>query len=220
MRPVVFVGPSIDADTVRGAIDAELLPPVRRGDIEDLFRRVDPPSHVGIVDGVFLQGLAVSPKEILTEIEHRDVVFFGSSSMGALRAAELAGYGMIGVGEIFRRYHEGDLDADDEVAITFDAESLRPMSEPMVNIRIAVEAAAGRGVVTASTADTAIEAAKALYFPDRSYANVLRVLDGRVDGSELAALRAFLLDDPPNAKRDDALALLAAIRTATTNGRC
>ena len=41
---------------------------------------------------------------------------FGAASMGALRAAELAPFGMIGVGAIFAAYRDGRLTGDDEVA--------------------------------------------------------------------------------------------------------
>ena len=40
----------------------------------------------------------------------------GGGSLGALRAAECAHFGMIGVGEIFTRYMSGDLVDDCAVA--------------------------------------------------------------------------------------------------------
>ena len=42
----------------------------------------------------------------------------------------------------------------------------------MVNIRIAIQAALDAEIVSAAAAEVAIAAAKALYFPLRSYPNV------------------------------------------------
>ena len=62
---------------------------------------------------------------------------FGAASMGALRAAELAAFGMEGVGAIFEAFREGVLEDDDEVAVIHGpAEFGYPvLSEAMVNIR-------------------------------------------------------------------------------------
>ena len=46
----------------------------------------------------------------------------GASSMGALRAAELHGFGMIGYGTIFEWYRDGLIDGDDEVALWHEPE--------------------------------------------------------------------------------------------------
>jgi hypothetical protein len=214
VRPVVFVGPSLDAASLSQLHDLEVLPPVGRGDVERLFTREQPPKLVGIVDGVFLQALAISPKEILTAMEMHEAVFFGSSSIGALRAVELAGFGMRGVGDVVAMFASGEVNADDEVAITFDPDTGEAISEPMVNIRVAVAAAVRDGVVPAEVAEVAIAAAKRRYFPDRTYERMLRDIAGQVRAEHLDALRAFLRNDPPNAKRDDALALVAAMRAA------
>jgi TfuA protein len=210
-RPVVYAGPSVDAASIQAVADVEVLPPVRRGDLAALFARPEPPRAVGIIDGVFLQALAVSPKEILDVMDHHDVTVLGSSSMGALRAAELADYGMVGVGRIAELYRSGAVDADDEVAVTIDPDTQTALSEPMVNIRVALAAAVDRGVVPAGVAAAAVDAAKALYFPDRTYPAVLLALAGRIASADLEALSDYVLGDPPNAKRDDALDLVRAL---------
>ncbi|MEU4777346.1 TfuA-like protein [Micromonospora sp. NPDC023633] len=211
-RAVVFAGPSIDAATIAELAPVEVRPPVKRGDIDLLLAEPEPPTHIGIVDGQFLQGLMISPKEVLRAIDRHPnpVRVFGSSSMGALRAAELATEGMVGVGQVFELYRSGAIDADDEVAITFDPDSQRALCEPMVNIRVAIAAAVERGVISPGSAATVLAAAKALYFPDRTYARILRlpVVRKQVGDAELVALREFLDADAPDAKRDDAIALL------------
>ena len=210
MQPVVFVGPSVPASEITARCDCECLPPIKRGDIDALLARETPPAIIGIVDGQFLQEMSISPKEVLKAID-RGVTMLGSSSMGALRAVECSPFGMIGVGEIYRQFQSGELDADDEVAITFDLESHRALCEPMVNIRAALAAAVAANVVTAEVGTLCKRVAKGLYFPDRSYPRLLRELRGLLDVIEVDRLRHFLTHDAPDAKREDALALAVRI---------
>ncbi len=74
---------------------------------------------------------------------------FGSASMGALRAAELAAFGMEGVGAIFEAYRDGALEDDDEVAVVHGpAESgYRALSVALVNIRHTLAAAEAQSVI-------------------------------------------------------------------------
>jgi hypothetical protein len=211
MRAVVFAGPSIAADKV-ASFGVEAARPVVRGDIGRLMASDRRPGYIGIVDGVFLQGMMISPKEILAAMDEHGVRVFGASSVGALRAAELACYGMTGIGQVYEMYRSGEICDDDEVAMTFDAESLSPLCEPMVNIRVALAAAVTRGVVGEGTAATAARIAKELYFPDRSYARVVAEMSRRGTGEDLSGLLAFLTSDAPNAKEGDALDMLRAMR--------
>jgi len=212
MRAIVFVGPSVPADAVRDLAGdrIEVRPPVRRGDVHALYGEPGPPpTHIGVIDGEFFQGLSISPKEILAAIDDHGARVYGAASMGALRAAELHTWGMLGVGDIFDMYRTGRVDADDEVAITFDRETLRPLCEPMVNMRVAFAAAEERGLISAAAHDAAIRAAGNLYFPDRTYRRVLADLAGAIPGDEHARLTAFLSgEDAPDAKRADGIALL------------
>src|SRR6185295_18286818 len=110
------------------------LPPVSQGDVYRLARLG--PRAIGIIDGYFDRVPAVWHKEILWALA-RGIHVFGSASMGALRAAELAAFGMLGVGEIFEAFRDGVLDDDAEVAVAHgQAESgYRATSEAMVNVR-------------------------------------------------------------------------------------
>jgi hypothetical protein len=85
-QPIVFVGPSISREEAERHLGADFRPPCRRGDLEQMRRGC----IVGIIDGVFHQDLAVSPREILQAVD-RGVHVFGAASMGALRAAEVPG---------------------------------------------------------------------------------------------------------------------------------
>ncbi|WP_308402656.1 TfuA-like protein [Streptomyces sp. AC550_RSS872] len=208
---MVFLGPSLSPAQAAEVLDAEYLPPVQRGDIDALLRRPEPPEVIGIVDGKFLSSLSISPKEVLNAVD-RGTRVYGSSSMGALRAAECAPWGMVGIGRIFEAYATGAVDADDEVAIVFDEESGAAFSDPMVNLRFAIEAATERQVISPDSAEVFLTAAKGLYFPERTVRNTLRVIIGEVSPAEHEALTRFFADGAPDTKADDARLLLTAIR--------
>src|SRR4051795_6166004 len=109
-RYVVFVGPSLPRAEVAALLpDAEIRPPVRHGDL--LRLDVGAEDAVLIIDGLFLQTASVRHREIMYLLQ-RGVTVAGSSSMGALRAAELWPYGMRGFGEVFRLYRDGEIDGD------------------------------------------------------------------------------------------------------------
>ena len=195
---IVFLGPSLDLATARSCLEATYLPPIKRGDLAQV-----PPGTgiVGLIVGEFQQTPAVSPKEILPLLD-RGVTVCGASSIGALRAAELHTEGMIGVGAIFEMYRDRIIDADDEVAVAYSPSTLRPVSEPLVNIRFALCAAVAQGVIAEGEADKIINSLKDVYFPLRSYQLVARMCP---------ALAGFFQSERYDQKRDDALLLLQTI---------
>jgi hypothetical protein len=147
---------------------------------------------------------------------------FGSASMGALRAAELASFGMRGVGRIFEAYRTGTFEPyvdevfedEDEVAVIHgpaDAGYLA-LSEAMVNIRSTLAAAASAGIIGADTRDGLVRIAKQLFYPDRSWERILGSGMRGLSEREIEALRRWLPRGRINQKREDALAMLAAVR--------
>jgi TfuA protein len=207
-RIVVFIGPSLSRDAAaRHAPDAVFLPPISRGGLEPLLN--DPPAAVGIVDGEFYQRLAISPKEILRLLD-AGIPVFGSSSMGALRAVELESCGMIGVGAIFEQFRSGALEADDEVAMTFCPETLRPTSEPLVNIRVALRTACASGVLSEAEAATLLDVMRGLYFPERTTGRLMKEAFQRLGAQRATALRRWWAN-APDAKAADAIALLVRV---------
>lgn len=206
---VVFLGPSCDPAAAREIFDADYRPPAKRGDILEAARagaRI-----IGLIDGVFFQDCAVAHREILAALR-AGVRVVGASSMGALRAAELDSLGMEGVGEVYRAYREGRLVADDEVALLFDPETFVPLSEPLVNIRATIQRALECGVVGADTARALLDAARGLYFPERTYDAVVEAAEGKADPDDLACFLAFAGEHAVDRKREDALLALERIR--------
>lgn len=201
----IFLGPTLARADAQRILDADFLPPICRGDLATLREHV---RYVGIIDGEFFQSLSVSPKEVLAALR-RGVSIFGSSSMGALRAAETHKFGTIGVGQIFRMFRDGILDADDEVALTYERGTYRKLSDPLVNLRAALELALTNGIITEQQHRELLLEMKSRYFPDRSH-RALQTL--------CPALRAyFATTPPPDIKRDDALELLRTIRDLKIN---
>jgi len=202
---VVFLGPSLPVDEARRLLDAEFLPPIRRGDIARLPASI---RFIGIIDGEFFQNLAVSPKEII-EALGRGVKVFGSSSMGALRAAETHTFGMVGIGRVFEQFRDGILDADDEVAVAYEPGTYRARSDAMVNLREALTLARSAGVITESQQHELISVMRARYFPHRSWQALEQICP---------PLRKFAERQPlPDLKREDACALLSAVGCARKN---
>lgn len=202
---IVFLGPSCDQGTARAILpQAEFRPPAARGDIAQAA--ADDATVIVLIDGVFLQDCAVGHREVLGVLKS-GVTVIGASSMGALRAAELDGFGMVGIGEVYRRYRSGELESDDEVALVYDPESGYALSEPLVNVRATLEAAVADGAITPADAGSVLGAARALYFPERTWPAILRraaIPDG---------VRATLSSRPPvDLKRADALAALEYAR--------
>jgi hypothetical protein len=107
---LVFVGPTLPADDVRAA-GFEPRPPAAVGDILRAAHERGV-ARIALVDGYFERMAAVWHKELLVALD-RGIAVYGAASMGALRAAELHAFGMVGVGAIYDAYVRGALDAGD-----------------------------------------------------------------------------------------------------------
>ncbi len=202
---VVFLGPSLPVDKAKQILDAEYLPPAKRGDIYSAAK--DGADVICLIDGVFFQECSVAHKEVLHALEFGCKIL-GASSMGALRAAELDIYGMEGVGEIYQAYKKGDLISDDEVALIFDPFTFEPRSEPLVNIRHNLGIALEKGVIDESARETLFEAARSSYFPERTYEKILKACEGKVPETQLEGFRVFINNDRRDLKMEDALKAL------------
>ncbi len=209
-RTVIFLGPSLDLATARGILDAEYRPPVARGDVAALLAEPEPPEVIGIIDGKFMHTFAISPKEILVALD-RGVAVYGSSSMGALRAAELGPYGMVGVGRIWAAYATGSVDADDEVALLYDEETGAALTDPLISMRYAVEAAVRDGAATPEFGALFVETARAMWYPHRRVRTVIQALVPLADPAQIGALSSYLAERAPDTKREDAVRLLRTV---------
>ncbi len=209
MRFLVFVGPTLAARAVREIVDADVSGPAKFGDV---YRAVmQGREAIAIIDGYFERVPAVWHKEILWAMSE-GVHVFGASSMGALRAAELDAFGMVGVGAVYEAFRDGTLEDDDEVAVAHaPAEGeFRVLSDALVNIRASLRAAVRAKVIAQATEAALLEVAKRQFYAGRSFAGLLKQAAAR--GVEVEALGDWLALGKVDQKRDDAIALLTYLR--------
>ncbi len=212
MTIVVFTGPTLSASDARAELDACYLPPVSEGDV---YRAaLDGPRAIGLIDGYFENVPSVWHKEILYAMS-RGIRVYGSASMGALRAAELAQFGMIGVGATFEAYRDGIIEDDDEVAIVHGPGELGyPMlSEAMVNIRRTLSDAHADGVIGPLAREGLEQIAKALPYRERAYHAIISLGRGAgVAEEEISHFSDWLPTGRIDQKREDAILMLQTMR--------
>ena len=143
-EPIVYLGPSLSRREAQAALPGCCIrPPIRRG---NLYRdRILRSSVFVILDGVFFQQEAISPREVIDVVRDGALVV-GACSLGAVRAAECWPAGMRGLGSIYRLFRRGILLSDDEVALAFEpGGSYRSFSVPLINVRYALRHAVRKG---------------------------------------------------------------------------
>lgn len=208
LRPVIYLGPSLDHKEAASILDADYRPPVKRGDLLQLPKDVE---VVGIVDGLMLTDAAVGHREIISLLE-RGVRVFGGGSMGALRAAELSDMGMIGVGRIYEEYSSGRVEGDDEVVISFDPFTQAALSEPLINLRLNLLDASEKGIITSADADVLLKELKKEFYPRRSYEMLFYIANNILLNKDAQALEEHLRKSKIDFKRNDAILLLNAVK--------
>ena len=213
MRRIAFVGPSIPPNAAQAlAPEVTLLPPARAGDV---YRAVGHGEArvIGLVDGVFGSVGSVWHKEILFAIS-RGCQVFGGASMGALRAAECRSFGIRGVGTVYAAYADGELEDDDEVAVShLDAAfGYECLTVPMVTVRAALSAAVSVGLLPERDHERALKAAKNVFYADRTW-DVLGREWGALDQDWGPDVTLFAQQPQHDVKAVDAAAVLRAVQS-------
>lgn len=218
MNVCIFLGPTLAVEKARQELDAIYLPPAAHGDIYRATLRQPPPRAIGLIDGYFRQQPAVRHKEILWAMS-QGIHVFGAASMGALRAAELADFGMNGVGRIFESLRDGTIEDDDEVAVDHGPAEINylALNDAMVDIRVTFAAAVAEGIVEKATEAALVGIAKQQFFTERIYAKILeRAHHAGLPERDVKELRQWLPANRRSEKSADAIALLSAIREFLT----
>jgi hypothetical protein len=207
---VLFAGPSLSgtpwaapSGSHRGI---ELRGPASQGDIA--LAVVQGATGIGLIDGRFEDVAAVWHKEILYALE-RGVAVFGAASMGALRAAECAAFGMVGVGRVFQRYVSDDLTDDAAVAQLHAPAELGylPLTEALVNVEATLQRLLDLALLRPEEAKRLDDTARRLFFKERTYDLVLG-RSGLEAGSRGQEIRDLIRTHRVDVKREDAFLLV------------
>lgn len=214
VNTIVYCGPTLQYDEATQLLPgASIRGPAAFGDIYQAYR--EGYRRLVIIDGYFDQRAAVWHKEILYVLWQGCEVH-GAASMGALRAVELARYGMKGHGQIFNAYLAGMLESDDEVVVAHesDASGYRATSVALINLRATLGAASQQGIISAEQATLLSDKVEALFYTERNYPALLST--GQAAGISpevLTNLAQFIALHAVDQKQRDARTLLTRLST-------
>jgi hypothetical protein len=213
MSVIIFAGPSLPPPSRPAVPGAIWRGPARMGDVRRAAE--ERPDAIGLIDGYFEVVPSVWHEEILWAMD-QGIRVYGAASIGALRAAELDVYGMIGVGRVYEAFRDGELEDDDEVALLHGPEGVGylPLTEAMVNIRATMDEAVRAGVLTAGTARSVVLAGKVLFYKQRTYSAILQMMLAEFPISLLDNLTDWLGHGRLEQKHADALLMVHAILQA------
>jgi len=208
---IAFAGPSLPKSD-RSEFDLiEWRPPAEAGDLLRLGAKQG--MALCLIDGYFDHRPAVRHKEILFLLSE-GVRIYGASSIGALRAAEMHSFGMVGVGAIYRAYIAGTIHGDDQVALIHASaeRDWRPLSVPLVDVRATLCRARRSAVLQSDDARALLRAAASIHYIDRDWQSVVA---GSGHSKRLGVFSAWLRANEASQKNLDAKACIrAALRGA------
>jgi hypothetical protein len=218
MIAVIFAGPSLPPPAAPRVAGLEWRPPIRQGDL--YLAALSGPAIIGVIDGYFELAPTVWHKEILWAMA-QGIHVYGAASIGALRAAELADFGMKGTGYVYRQFRTGRLMDDDEVAVLHGPAEVDyvQVTEAMVNVRATIDRALQLGVVESALAPALVSIAKSLFYKDRTYEAILKTATEHGLAPEaLHRFASWLPRGQVDQKRIDAGEMLQAILAHLAGG--
>ena len=206
--PVVFAGISVSHAKVRDLVLADVRPPVREGDL-DLIRGIG--TTVAIIDGELAPNTFLSASEIERAIG-RGLDLRGSSSVGALRAAELRHRSMMGSGWVYRAFCTGWFTGTEEIAVLYDPRSFHSLTVPLVTVRFWLKRFVKKDIIIALNANAVMSAVKALRLQERTPRGVLmRLADSPITEPMRKEINR-ITDSHYDIKARDALHLLRGLK--------
>jgi hypothetical protein len=203
----IFVGPSgynLPEELFGGWIKR---PPCKQTDIMKLVECEDP-THIALVDGLYMSVPAPWHKEILLALE-KGIHVYGVSSMGALRAAELDTFGMRGYGYVYSYIKENEPIDDSIVAVVHEGEEARyrPLTFAKIEILSLYTRLQKHDLVNESQANVLIRKLDAVSFEGLSRNRVIAdleeagvqgamdILESNFESIKQSDLREFLSHD-------------------------
>jgi hypothetical protein len=201
----VFLGPSCNMEEAKKYLkNADYYAPAARGSFYNIIN--DGYRIIVLIDGLFYGSLSLWHKEIIYALDS-GIEVIGASSMGALRAAELQGTNIIGVGTIFNWYRDGVIDGDDEVALLHGGSESHfvGLTIPLVNLRWNLIKAVSKGLISKQEEAMIIGSAKQLCFTERTIEKIFNPLKENFD---IYPVKAWLNDNWEDLKKMDAIQAL------------
>lgn len=221
VKPIIYLGPSLSHEKAKKILDADYRSPAKKGDLLNLLTiESSEKIKIGLVDAVFLQDYPPPPIEVYQLVSRPDrFQVFGASSLGALRAVELEKYGMVGIGKIFGFYKRKILDADDEVAVTFDQYQNNLISEALIDIRYNLFLACKFEIIDKTVKKKMLKIAKKTYFPYRTYENIISQTLERYPHflGQINLFKTFIASNRKSLKERDAIELLYHLKMIIKN---
>jgi len=212
-KPVVFTGLSISQEEARTLLAAEVRPPVKRGDLDQLSDG----TVAAIIDGELGADSAVPIDEVRRALR-RGVKISGAASVGALRAYEAREDGMVGLGWVYRAYCTGRIWGIDEIAVIYDSDSYRSLTIPLVNVRFCLERLTTRRGISAEEADHAMASLKQLSIGKRDRRSIVLHLAGLLGRERVRKMLKLVRPaEEDDVKKSDAYELLRILARGSNN---
>ena len=210
--PVVFTGLSLSQEEARTLLAAEVRPPVKRGDLDQLSDG----AVAAIIDGE-LSGDSAVPIDEIRRALCRGVKISGAASVGALRAYEAREEGMVGLGWVYRAYCAGRISGIDEIAVIYDPASYRSLTIPLVNVRFCLDHLTTRCGISAEEADHAMASLKQLSLGKRDRRSMILHLASLLGRERVKEMLRLVRPAEPDVKRSDAYELLRSVAKGSNN---
>ena len=217
---ILFAGPTLHGEIAGGRLrDAPTVlcrGPARQGDIARAA--LEGASAIGLVDGLYEDVAAPWHKEILFALA-QGVTVLGGASIGALRAAECAAFGMIGVGEIFESYLSGARVDDSDVAQLHAPAELdyAPLTEALVNVEATLAALVAGGRLGKRVGEELGSIARALFFKSLTFEAI--IARAGLPAAEAARIVDLMGEHRIDLKRRDAHLLMERLQALPAGRR-
>lgn len=207
---IIFVGPSLPDAKNFASPDMEIRPPACQGDVMRAMR--DGATTIGLIDGQFEFVAPVWHKELLFALS-KGIPVLGAASMGALRAAECAAFGMVGIGQIFEDYLTGRRIDDGDVALLHAPAELAYMALtiPLVSLDATLMESSRLDLQSETRCREIAKAARGVFFKDRTWKRIAETA-----GIELPDMHGLVRRAWVDQKRLDSIQLLDAVRNTET----
>ena len=169
---LIFAGPSLNPNLKKEYLEYQFRGPALQGDIAHAANCSNANIFV-IVDGYYKSVPSIWHKEIIYA-NNKGKIIVGCSSLGAIRAAELDNYGMIGRGKVYQWYKNNEITRDPDVAVAHGPkeEDYISYTVPIVNIKASLEFSDKE--IKAKDIEETLQISREIFFEHRTMPSLLK----------------------------------------------